>query len=297
MPPLDAVPLGTPAEAAPDHQDAAALTKTEHPRDEKGHHRRRPGDRGFGGAVACGGALRGGARIAAARGRSSSSKAKGMAQAAALQKKASEPPKARPPAPNESGWWRMEDLSKAFKKYSEDPSAPEANYFMGKALQMAGQADQADEQYSLFYDRCVAIHQNRDKALKFYEQKIHILKKKQAKTLLRGAEPSVEDAKKLEEDEMMAAWCMQGSLVSMGGGAKGCSRTKVTINPRVVFLTRRKSCVREVGAAAFPAACACRLVSRTRAPQIHLAFWGSPQAIDHASGINSQLHLARALRE
>ena len=76
---------------------------------------------------------------------------------------------------------------------------------MGKALQMAGQADQADEQYSLFYDRCVAIHQNRDKALKFYEQKIHILKKKQAKTLLRGAEPSVEDAKKLEDYEMMAA--------------------------------------------------------------------------------------------
>ena len=136
----------------------------------------------------------------------SSSKAKGMAQAAALQKKASEaPPKARPAAPNESGWWRMEDLSKAFKKYSEDPSAPEANYFMGKALQMAGQADQADEQYWLFYDRCVAIHQNRDKALKFYEQKIHILKKKQAKTVLRGAEPSIEDAKKLEDYEMMAA--------------------------------------------------------------------------------------------
>ena len=136
----------------------------------------------------------------------SSSKAKGMAQAAALQKKASEaPPKERPPAQNESGWWRMEDLSKAFKKYSEDPSAPEANYFMGKALQMAGQADQADEQYSLFYDRCVAIHQNRDKALKFYEQKIHILKKKQAKAVLRGAEPSVEDAKKLEDYEMMAA--------------------------------------------------------------------------------------------
>ena len=95
--------------------------------------------------------------------------------------------------------------SKAFKKYSEDPSAPEANYFMGKALQMAGQADQADEQYSMFYDRCVAIHQNRDKALKFYEQKIHILKKKQAKAVLRGAEPSVEDAKKLEDYEMMAA--------------------------------------------------------------------------------------------
>ena len=28
------------------HQDAATLTKTEHPRDEKGHHRRRPGDGG-----------------------------------------------------------------------------------------------------------------------------------------------------------------------------------------------------------------------------------------------------------
>ena len=182
----------------------------------------------------------------------SSSKAKGMAQAAALKNKAKAEPKARPPSQNESGWWRMEDLSisashcvetpsrhrrasspgmmevggffsdfeavrtvfseynaprrsKAFKKYSEDPSAPEANYFMGKALQMAGQADQADEQYSLFYDRCVAIHQNRDKALKFYEQKIHILKKKQAKAVLRGAEPSVEDAKKLEDYEMMAA--------------------------------------------------------------------------------------------
>ena len=136
---------------------------------------------------------------------SSSSKAKGMAQAAALKNKPKAEPKARPESTNESGWWRMEDLSKAFKKYSEDPSAPEANYFMGKALQMAGQADQADEQYSLFYDRCVAIHQNRDKALKFYEQKIHILKKKQAKAVLRGAEPSVEDAKKLEDYEMMAA--------------------------------------------------------------------------------------------
>ena len=135
----------------------------------------------------------------------SSSKAKGMAQAAALKNKPKAEPKARPESTNESGWWRMEDLSKAFKKYSEDPSAPEANYFMGKALQMAGQADQADEQYSLFYDRCIAIHQNRDKALKFYEQKIHILKKKQAKTVLRGAEPSIEDAKKLEDYEMMAA--------------------------------------------------------------------------------------------
>ena len=135
----------------------------------------------------------------------SSSKAKGMAQAAALKNKPKAEPKARPESTNESGWWRMEDLSKAFKKYSEDPSAPEANYFMGKALQMAGQADQADEQYSMFYDRCVAIHQNRDKALKFYEQKIHILKKKQAKAVLRGAEPSVEDAKKLEDFEMMAA--------------------------------------------------------------------------------------------
>ena len=39
----------------------------------------------------------------------------------------------------------MEDLSKAFKKYSEDPSAPEANYFMGKRLRWPRQADQADD--------------------------------------------------------------------------------------------------------------------------------------------------------
>ena len=128
-----------------------------------------------------------------------------MQEAAVAKKYASKLKAKADPERKGSGWWRMEDLSKAFKKYSEDPSAPEANYFMGKALQMAGQADQADEQYSMFYDRCVAIHQNRDKALKFYEQKIHILKKKQAKTLLRGAEPSVEDAKKLEDYEMMAA--------------------------------------------------------------------------------------------
>ena len=208
MPPLDAAPLGTPPEAAPDQCATRMPLRSPKPsiREmkkaiidagletedlvERSHVEERYEE-----ALA----------LQPREVDSSSSKAKGMAQAAALQKKASEPPKARPPAPNESGWWRMEDLSKAFKKYSEDPSAPEANYFMGKALQMAGQADQADEQYSMFYDRCVAIHQNRDKALKFYEQKIHILKKKQAKTLLRGAEPSVEDAKKLEDYEMMAA--------------------------------------------------------------------------------------------
>ena len=52
----------------------------------------------------------------------SSSKAKGMAQAAALQKKASEPPKARPAAPNESGWGRMEDLSISASHCVETPS-------------------------------------------------------------------------------------------------------------------------------------------------------------------------------
>ena len=53
----------------------------------------------------------------------SSSKAKGMAQAAALQKKASEaPPKERPPAQNESGWWRMEDLSISASHCVETPS-------------------------------------------------------------------------------------------------------------------------------------------------------------------------------
>ena len=209
MPPLDAAPLGTPPEAAPDQCATRMPLRSPKPsiREmkkaiidagletedlvERSHVEERYEE-----ALA----------LQPREVDQSSSKAKGMAQAAALKKKASEaPPKERPPAQNESGWWRMEDLSKAFKKYSEDPSAPEANYFMGKALQMAGQADQADEQYSMFYDRCVAIHQNRDKALKFYEQKIHILKKKQAKTLLRGAEPSVEDAKKLEDYEMMAA--------------------------------------------------------------------------------------------
>ena len=52
----------------------------------------------------------------------SSSKAKGMAQAAALKNKAKAEPKARPAAPNESGWWRMEDLSISASHCVETPS-------------------------------------------------------------------------------------------------------------------------------------------------------------------------------
>ena len=134
-----------------------------------------------------------------------SSRARGLRQAnAAKNGKVAAAPKQRPPAENASGWWRMEDLSAAFKKYTADPNAPEANYFMGKALQMGGQTEQADEQYGLFYDRCVAIH-GRAKALKFYESKVRVLRKKQAAMLLRGAGPSPSDAKKLEDYEMMAA--------------------------------------------------------------------------------------------
>ena len=52
----------------------------------------------------------------------SSSKAKGMAQAAALKNKAKAEPKARPPSQNESGWWRMEDLSISAAHCGETPS-------------------------------------------------------------------------------------------------------------------------------------------------------------------------------
>ena len=102
----------------------------------------------------------------------SSSKAKGMAQAAALQKKASEAPPNRTPARAERERLVAHGgFVQGLQERGADPSAPRAKND-GRGLQMAGQADQVDEQYSMFYDRCVAIHQSRDKALKFYEQKI-----------------------------------------------------------------------------------------------------------------------------
>ena len=61
----------------------------------------------------------------------SSSKAKGMAQAAALKNKPKAEPKARPPSQNESGWWRMEDLSISASHCVETPSRHRCDSFPG----------------------------------------------------------------------------------------------------------------------------------------------------------------------
>ena len=78
-----------------------------------------------------------------------------MREAAVAQKYAKKiKKKATDPDKGEKGWWRMEDLKAAFKRYTDNPDDPEAAFFMAKALQMAGQMDQAEDRYDIFAERC-----------------------------------------------------------------------------------------------------------------------------------------------
>ena len=63
-----------------------------------------------------------------------------MQEAAVAKKYASKLKAKADPERKGSGWWRMEDLKAAFKRFADNPDDPEASYFLAKALQMAGQA-------------------------------------------------------------------------------------------------------------------------------------------------------------
>lgn len=77
--------------------------------------------------------------------------------------------KAADPARKGSGWWRMEDLKAAFKRFADNPDDPEASFFMGKALQMAGQADDADDRFETFAKRCRDRFGSHESAVAHYD--------------------------------------------------------------------------------------------------------------------------------
>lgn len=68
-----------------------------------------------------------------------------------------------------SGWWRMEDLKAAFKRFADNPDDPEASFFLAKALQMAGQTDQAEDRYEMFVDRCKKRFGSEEAAKQHYD--------------------------------------------------------------------------------------------------------------------------------
>jgi len=77
--------------------------------------------------------------------------------------------KAADPERKGSGWWRMEDLKAAFKRFADNPDDPEASFFMGKALQMAGQTDDADDRFETFAKRCRDRFGSHDAAVAHYD--------------------------------------------------------------------------------------------------------------------------------
>ena len=162
----------------------------------------------------------------------SSSKAKGMAQAAALKKKRPNLPKrARPRRTRAAGGaWRI--CPRPSRNTPRTPARPRPTTSWARPCRWPARPTRPTSAiFAVLLMR--AIHQNRDKALKFYEQKIHILKKKQAKTL-QGARSSVEDAKKLED-------CRDdGGLSSKGVEAERARRRKKTLSSTSV----RNPCVR-----------------------------------------------------
>ena len=101
-----------------------------------------------------------------------------MQEAAVAKKYASKLKAKADPERKGSGWWRMEDLKAAFKRFADNPDDPEASYFLAKALQMAGQADKAEERYDLFADRCRQRFGSAAAAIEHYEDVVAKLEKR-----------------------------------------------------------------------------------------------------------------------
>ena len=126
----------------------------------------------------------------------SSSKAKGMAQAAALQEKSV--PKhlrkrARPRRTRAAGGaWRTCPRPSRNRK---TPARPRPTTSWARPSRWPARPTRPTSNTRCFMIDVLLYIRTETKPSSSYEQKIHILKKKQAKTLLRGAEPSVEDAK------------------------------------------------------------------------------------------------------
>jgi len=72
---------------------------------------------------------------------------------------------------------------------------------------MAGQADQADERYEAFYDRCVQKHGSQKLAEQYYERVVRTTKDAQARGAAYPPRPPRKGAKvtSLEDYEMMLA--------------------------------------------------------------------------------------------
>mmetsp|Transcript_9943 Transcript_9943/g.34368 ORF Transcript_9943/g.34368 Transcript_9943/m.34368 type:complete len:127 (-) Transcript_9943:25-405(-) len=84
-----------------------------------------------------------------------------------------------PPAgntPRESnGWWGFGDLKAAYAKYEADPTAADAGFHLGRALQMAGQADDSQDQYKAFHAAAVARHGSHSNAVAYYDDRLQNL--------------------------------------------------------------------------------------------------------------------------
>lgn len=119
--------------------------------------------------------------------------------AARLKKKAQDPER------RGSGWWRMEDLKAAFKRYADNPNDPEADFFMGKALQMAGQADDADDRFELFSKKCFERFGSHAAAVEHYQATAARVAEQEKKNRAAGSGTGRANAKSvsLEDYRMM----------------------------------------------------------------------------------------------
>ena len=79
-----------------------------------------------------------------------------------------------PASGNAGGWWRFDDLKKAFQRFEAAPDEPEAFFHLGTALLMAGQEEEAFDRFSLFRKRCVETHGSRVAAVKHYEARFQV---------------------------------------------------------------------------------------------------------------------------
>jgi hypothetical protein len=72
-----------------------------------------------------------------------------MQEAAVAKKYASKLKAKADPERKGSGWWRMEDLKAAFKRFADNPDDPEASYFLAKALQSKSSPSSVGSHFSM----------------------------------------------------------------------------------------------------------------------------------------------------
>lgn len=118
------------------------------------------------------------------------------------------------PAEQAGGWWSLDDLKRAYQRVCDDPTDSEAPFFMGKAMQLAGHAVEANDQFAEFRRRSSARFGGLDAAIQHYEEQL----KRPLRDLASSA-ASIEDVR-----TMLAVLC--ASEISgrrMHARSQGCT--------------------------------------------------------------------------